>query len=167
VCSDTPSRDKGCSISCWGLFTLKGSIQEKNINIVVNQNHEENYINIDLANQLLIPEPNIVKNKDDVFCRGQYEIKNLQVSVDDYEYISEFNVTTMFRKEIDISLGLHWFKNLSTFILNMEKTFLTFYYKRKKMTYLDIAMKLDLIVPSSNDLKDISRVILQENQWSI
>jgi hypothetical protein len=51
---------KGVSTSCFGLLTLKGSIQEKEINIIINVNHKENYINIDLANQLLIPEPNII-----------------------------------------------------------------------------------------------------------
>jgi CRISPR/Cas system CMR-associated protein Cmr5 small subunit len=35
------------------------------------------------------------------------------------------------------------------------------------MTFQDITMKSDSIVPSSKDLKDISKVILQENRWSI
>jgi hypothetical protein len=83
------------------LFTLKGSIQGKEVNIVINVNHKENYINIDLENQLLIPEPNIIENKD-IFCKRQYEIKDLQVTIDDYEYISQFNVTTMYKEEIDI-----------------------------------------------------------------
>jgi hypothetical protein len=41
-------------------------------------NDKENYINIDLENQLLIPEPNIIENKN-VFSRD-YEIKDLQVT---------------------------------------------------------------------------------------
>jgi hypothetical protein len=94
-----------------GLFTLKGSMQGKEINIVINERHKEHYININLANQLLIPEPNIIE-KEDIFCRKRYEIKELQVTIDDYEYISQFNVTTMYTEEIDIILGLPWFQKL-------------------------------------------------------
>ena len=47
--------------------------------------------------------------------------KSLQVKIDDYEYISQFNVTTMSQEEIDIILGLHWLTKLETFILNTEK----------------------------------------------
>jgi myosin heavy subunit len=119
-----------------------------------------------LANQLLIPELNIIE-KEDIFHKKQYEIKELQVTIDDYEYISQFNVTTMYKEEIDIILGLPWFKKLGTFILNMEKRFVTFPYKKKMMTFQDITMKSDSIVPSSKDLKDISKVILQENRWSV
>jgi hypothetical protein len=42
------------------------------------------------------------------------------VTVDEYEYIPQFYVTTMYKEEIDIIIGLPWFKNLGTFILNME-----------------------------------------------
>jgi hypothetical protein len=84
-------------------------------------NCDENYINIDLENQLLISEQNIIE-KEDIFHKKQYEIKDLQVTIDDYEYISQFNVTTMYKEEIDIILGLPWFKKLGTFILNMEKS---------------------------------------------
>jgi hypothetical protein len=123
--------------------------------------HNENYINIDLANQLLIPEPNIIE-KEDIF-----QIKELQVTIDEYEYISQFNVTTMYKEEIDIILGLPWFKNLGTFILNMEKKFVTFPYKKKMMTFQDTTMRSKSIIPSSKDFKDILKVILQENQKSI
>jgi hypothetical protein len=123
--------------------------------------HNENYINIDLANQLLIPEPNIIE-KEDIF-----QIKELQVTIDEYEYISQFYVTTMYKEEIDIIIGLPWFKNLGTFILNMEKKFVTFPYKKKMMTFQDTTMRSKSIIPSSKDFKDISKVILQENQKSI
>jgi hypothetical protein len=69
--------DKGLDILCCRLFTLKGSIQGKQINIVNNMEHKENYINIDLTNQLFILEPNIIE-KEDVFTKKQYEIKDLQ-----------------------------------------------------------------------------------------
>jgi hypothetical protein len=62
--------------------------------------YNENYINIDLENQLLIPEPNIIEKKD------IFQIKELQVTIDEYEYISQLYVTTMYKEEIDIIIGL-------------------------------------------------------------
>jgi hypothetical protein len=38
-------------------------------------------------------------------AKKQYEIKDLQVTIDDYEYISQFKVATMYKKEFDIILG--------------------------------------------------------------
>jgi len=151
---------EGCYISCYMIFTLKGSIQGREVNFIISMNRDENYINIDLENQLLISEQNI-SEKEYIFHKRHYEIKDLQVTIDDYEYISQFNVTTMYKEEIDNILELHWFKKLGTFILNMEKKFVTFPYKKKMMTFQDIAMKLDSIVPSPKDLKEISKVILQ------
>jgi hypothetical protein len=148
------------------VFTLKGSIQGKEVNIIISLDHKENYINIDLANQLLIQEPNIIE-KEDIFRKTQYEIKDLLVTIDDYEDISQFKVATMYKKEFDIILGLPWFGKLGTFILNTEKRFLTFSYKKKMMTFQDITMRSKSIIPSSKDFKDISKVILQENQKSI
>ena len=113
---------EGCCNSYFRLFTLKGSIQGKDVNIVVSMTQDENSININLANQLFISEHNI-SEKTNIFCKRQYEIKDLQVTIDDYEYISQFNVTTMYREEIDIIIGLPWFKSLGTFILNIEKKF--------------------------------------------
>jgi hypothetical protein len=119
-----------------------------------------------LANQLFILEHNI-SEKTNIFCKRQYEIKDLQVTINDYEYISQFNVTTMFQEEIDIILGLHWLTKLGTFILNMETKFVTFPYKKKMMTLQDITMRSKSITPSSKYFKDISKVILPDNQNSI
>jgi hypothetical protein len=75
-------------------------MQGREVNIVVNLDYNENYINIDLGNQLLIPEPNIIE-KIDIF-----QIKELQVKIHEHKYISQFYVTTMYREEIDIIMGL-------------------------------------------------------------
>jgi autonomous glycyl radical cofactor GrcA len=157
---------EGCCISTYGLFTLKGIIQGNEVNIVINMTQVENSININLANQLFILEHNI-SEKTNIFCKRQYEIKNFQVTIDDYEYISQFNVTTMFQEEIDIILGLHWLTKLETFILNTEKKIVTFPYKEKMMTLQDTTMRSKSITPSSKDFKDISKVILPDNQNSI
>ena len=87
------------------------------------------------------------------------------MKIDEYEYISQFYVTTMYKEEIDIIIGLPWFKNLGTFILNMEKKFVTFPHKEKMITLQDTTSELDSVTPE--DFKDISKVILQENQKSI
>jgi hypothetical protein len=50
---------EGCRISTYGLFTLKGIIQGKEVNIVISMTQDENSININLANQLFILEHNI------------------------------------------------------------------------------------------------------------
>jgi hypothetical protein len=71
---------------------------------------DENYIKINLANQLLIPETNIIEFFIFIFRTKLYEMKELQVTIDDYEYISQFNVTIMYREKIDIILGLPRFK---------------------------------------------------------
>jgi hypothetical protein len=62
-------------------------------------NRDDNYININLANQLLIPKSNIIE-KEDIFRKKQIEMKELKVTIDDYEYISQFNVATCFKKRL-------------------------------------------------------------------
>jgi hypothetical protein len=54
---------ESCPIVCYGFSTLKGSIQRE-VNIIINLDYNENYINIKLANQLLIPKLNIMEKKD-------------------------------------------------------------------------------------------------------
>jgi hypothetical protein len=149
-----------CLSSCYGFSTLKESIQKREVHISVNLDHNENYINIDLENQLLILAHNIIENKD------IFQIIELQVTIDEYEYIFQFYVTTMYKKEIDIILEFPWFKNLGIFILNMEKKFVTFPYKKKTMTFQNTTMRSKSIIPLSNDFKNILKVIRQENQKS-
>jgi hypothetical protein len=91
---------------------------------------KENYINIDIANQLSIFESNIIEKNF-----GKTQIKELKVTIDSYKYISKFDVSKMIEPDVGIILGLTWLETLSTFILNVEKTFLTFYYKNKKIMF--------------------------------
>jgi hypothetical protein len=147
---------EGFPTVCCGFSKLKGNIQGREINIVISLDSNTNYINIDLANQLLISEPDIIE-KDDYF-----RIKELQVTIDEYEYTSQFYVTTMYQEEVDIVIGLPWFKSLGTFMLNMEKKFVTFPYKEKMITLQDTTSAPDFVTPE--DFNNISEVILQENQ---
>jgi hypothetical protein len=50
---------EGCCISNYGLFTLKGIIRGKEVNIVISMSQDINSININLANQLFILRHNI------------------------------------------------------------------------------------------------------------
>ena len=139
---------EGCPIVCYGFFTLKGSMQGREVNIIINLNYNENYISIDLANQLLIPQQNIIEKKD------IFQIKELQVTIDEYDYISQFYVINMYQEEVGIVIGLPWFKSLGTFILNMEKKFVTFPYKEKLITLQDTTSKTDSV--TLEDFNDIS-----------
>jgi hypothetical protein len=150
---------EGFPTVCCGFSTLKGNIQGREVNIVISLDYNANYMNIDLANQLLIPETNIIRKED------YFRIKELQVTIDEYEYISQFYVTTMYQEEVDIIIGLPWFKSLGTFILNIEKKFVTFPYKEKMITLQDTTSEPDSVTPE--DFNDISEVILQENKKSM
>ena len=44
------------------LLKVNGIIQGKNINIAICPTARKNHINVDLANQLMVLEPNIVEN---------------------------------------------------------------------------------------------------------
>ena len=46
----------------------------------------------------------------------------------------------MFDKDIDIILSLLWIETIGTLILNIEKMFLAFFYKKKIFLY-DVTMK--------------------------
>jgi hypothetical protein len=54
---------------------------------------------------------------------------------------------------------MHWVLLFST-----RRKFLTFSYKKKKITLQDVTMKSISEAPSSKDLKDILEVILRDNQ---
>jgi hypothetical protein len=54
---------------------------------------------------------------------------------------------------------------LESFILNTKKKFLTFSYKKKMITLQDSTLESDPV--TSEEFKDISKVILQENQRSL
>jgi hypothetical protein len=148
------------------LLKVNGIIQGKNINIVICPTAKKNHINVDLANQLMVLESNIIEN-DTCLFDGKYEIKNLQLSIDEYKFIAQFNVVSIYEDSVDIILGSTWVDTLGTFMFNTRRKFLTFSYKKKKFTLQDATMKSISEAPSSEDLKYISEVILPDNQKSI
>ena len=58
-------------------------------------------------------------------------------------------------------------KKIGSFILNAEKRFLTFPYKKKKTTLSDINMKIESEVASPEEFKAISNMLLHANEKSI
>jgi hypothetical protein len=148
------------------LLEVNGIIQGKNINVAICPNTRKNHINIDLANQLMVLEPNIIEN-DMCLSDEKYEIKNLQLSIGDYKFIGQFNVVSMYQDSVDIIIGSTWVDILGTFIFNTRRNFLRFSNKKKKITLHDVTMKSISEAPSSEDLKDISEAIFQNNQKSI
>ena len=85
------------------------------------------------------------------------------MSIGDYKFIAQLNVVSMYQDNVDIILGSTWVDTLGSFIFNTKRIFLTFSYKKKKITLQDITMKSISEAPSSEDLRDISEVILQDN----
>jgi hypothetical protein len=115
------------------LLNVNGIIQGKNINIAICLTARKNHINVGLANQLMVLEPNIIENNTCLFD-GKYEIKNIQLSIDEYKFIGQFNVVSMYQGSVDIILGSTWVDTLGTFMFNTKRKFLTFSYKKKKFT---------------------------------
>ena len=83
------------------------------------------------------------------------------MTIGQYEYIYQLHIVKM---DIDIILGPPWFKDLGTFMLNIEKQVLTFPYKGKRITFRDITSKSKSIKSSLEDLKDISNLMFQDNE---
>ena len=104
------------------LLNVNGIIQGKNINIAICPTARKNHINVDLANQLMVLETNIIENKTCLFD-GKYEIKNLQLSINEYKFIAQFNVVSIYEDNVDIILGSTWVDTLSTFVFNTNNVF--------------------------------------------
>ena len=122
------------------LFQIKGTIRGKNITISIAPSKCNNYISDEFANELAIPNSNIGESLD--FCKNkEYAINDLQWNIGDYTGVSQFIVKSLWSSDGDLVLGLPWLKKLGTFILNVEKKFLTFPYEKKKITFSNINMK--------------------------
>jgi hypothetical protein len=151
-------------IRCIKLLIFRGNIQEKEISIHICPDKKKNHISIDLANQLIIPKTSVIETKD--LFGNKYDIKDLSLTLEDYKLVSNFEVTTIYEKEVDIILGSTWLETLGSLILNFEKKFLMFSYKKKKITLHDVSVKSDSI-STSKDLDQISKMLLSDKQQSI
>lgn len=104
------------------LFKVKGSLARRGIIISIDPTQDNNYVSIECANQLVIPESNIIETMDST-SNKQYDMSNLQLSVRDYIFISQFTVKTLFCDNSDIILDSLWMESLGSFILNKKKCF--------------------------------------------
>ena len=148
------------------LFQIKGSIRGKDITISIAPSEWNNYISDEFANELVIPESNIGERLD-FWNNKEYAITYLQWNIGDYTGVSHFIVISLWSCDDDLILGLPWLETLGTFILNVEKKFLIFPYKKKKITLQYINMKSKSEVVLAKDFKEISKVISQEDGKSI
>jgi hypothetical protein len=146
------------------LLRIKGALVRDDVTISNDPNEHDNYVSIECANQLLIPKSNIIEEID-LWKEKKYNINKLKLNMGEYIFVSQFIVKSMWKDDGDIILGSSWMEALGTFILNMKNKFLTFSYKNKKITLQDVTLEPDSL--TQEDLKYISKVILQENQNSI
>ena len=114
----------------------------------------------------MIPKSNIGERLD-FWNTKEYEIINLQLNIGDYTGVSQFIAKSLWSSDSYLILGLPWIETLGTFILNVENKFLTFSYKKKKITLQDINMKSKVEVASSEDFREISKVMSQGDEKSI
>ena len=121
------------------LLKIKGTIRGKYMTISFAPDKHNNYISDEFSNELVIPRTNI-SGRLDFSNNKQYAITDLQWNIGDYTGVSQFIVKSLWSSNGDLVLGLLWLKTLGTFILNAEKKFMTFPYK-KKITLSDINMK--------------------------
>ena len=124
------------------LLEMKSTIQGKGISIVICPTIKENYISNSSKNQLLIPESSVIEKRY-TYGDKQYEIIDLQLTIDEYKFTSQLNVVTIYLNEVDIILGSPWMETQGTFILNTKKKFLTFSYKKKNTILQDSTWKSD------------------------
>ena len=141
------------------LFNIKGSLAGRDIIISISPTERSNYVSPKCANQLVIPESNIVETN---FFGKQYDISNLHLNIGYYTFTSKFTVQTLSFNDSDIVLGSPWMKTLGSFILNTKKKFLTFSYKKKKIMLQDVTLKPNSVTPE--DISDISKVISHEGK---
>ena len=98
------------------------------------------------------------------------ELNNLQLYVDDYKVLTQFSIVSVVSLEqdrVDIILGSAWLDTLGTFMFNTREKLLTFPYKNKKVTFLDVTMNSSSGVVSYEDIKYISKVLSQEDKKSV
>ena len=109
----------------------------------------------------MIPESNIIEKLDSLGNKI-YDITNLQLNIEEYTFISQLLVQTLWSNQGDIILGSTWMETVGSVILNTKNFLLTFSYRKKKITLQDVTLKRNSVMPV--DISDISKVISQEGK---
>ena len=84
-----------------------GFSQEKSVCVTIFPTTKNNCINVDLANQLMLLELDIIDNNA-ILSDEKYELKNLQLYVDDYKVLTQFSIVSVVsldQDKVDIILG--------------------------------------------------------------
>ena len=140
------------------LLQIKVIIKGKDITISISPGERNNYISDEFSNELAIPRTNISERLD-FLNNKEYAISDLQWSIGDYTGVSQFIFKSLWSSNGDLVLGLPWLETLGNFILNVENKFLILPYKMNKIILQDINMKSRSEVASSEDFKEISKVM--------
>jgi len=142
------------------LLRIKGTLSGKDVTISIDPTEHNNYVSTKCANQYVIPKSNIT---EEIYSwnEKEHDISSLQLNIEDFTFVLQFTIRSLLCNDSDIILASPWMETLGSFILNM-KTFLTFSYKKKKVTLQDVNLDSDPI--TQEDLKDISKLILQEKK---
>lgn len=74
------------STCVYTLFKIKGSLAGRDIIISISAAERSNYVNPKCANQLVIPESNIVETNIFGTCNKHYDISNLHLNIGDYNF---------------------------------------------------------------------------------
>lgn len=94
-------------------FKIKGSLAGKDIIISIDPTQDNNYVSTECANELVIPKSNIIETMDSM-SNKQYGINNVQLSIEDYTFISQFTVKTFYFDNSDIILGSPWMESIGS-----------------------------------------------------
>ena len=110
---------------------------ESPIAFAICPSNKENFINIDVANQVQVHES--MKNDSN---EDQIEVP---LQINDYHFAAQFTVAAIEDHLIDIMLGYNWLETLGPFSINAKKKCITFFHEKKKIMLQDFSM----IVPLS------------------
>jgi hypothetical protein len=115
-----------------GLFSCGNSIlhiHKENIIVSINPSCMHNCINVQLVNRLQVPAKNIQSTQ--VEGKNIPVFKYLKITMDKCVLHSYFYAMDM--DDVDIVLGYPWIESVGTININVQKKFLKFWYKKKKI----------------------------------
>ena len=87
----------------------------KDVTISIEPTEHGNYVSTECANQLLIPNSNIIEEIN-LWNEKEYDIINLQLNIGYYTFASKFVVRSLC-DDSDIIIGSPWMETLGYFIL--------------------------------------------------
>jgi hypothetical protein len=137
------------------ILQVHGCNHKENIIVSINVSCMHNFINVHLVNRLQVP----VKNIQSTQVEGEniQIFKDLNITMDKYVLHSDFYAMDM--DEVDIVLGYHWIESVGTININVQKSFLKLWYKKKKITLHDVSLsKKDGPMEASKEIIAQSKV---------